>query len=58
MPYRFHQLLRNIGKACENSSPTEAEVEKLFQEHDFLLELGYEGIGKDILAQRSRSQKR
>jgi hypothetical protein len=58
MPYRFHQLLRNIGKACENSSPTEAEVEKLFQEHDFFLELGYEGIGKDILAQRSRSQKR
>jgi hypothetical protein len=58
MPYRFHHLLRNIGKACESASPTEAEVEKLFQEHDFFLELGYEGIGRDILAQRSRSQKR
>src|SRR6266849_2210193 len=58
MPYRFHQLLRNIGKACENSSLTEAEVEKLFQEHDFFLELGYEGFGRDILAQRSRSLKR
>jgi hypothetical protein len=58
MPYRFHQLLRNIGKACESSSLTEAEVEKLFQQHDFFLELGYEGIGRDILAQRSRSLKR
>jgi hypothetical protein len=58
MPYRFHQLLRNIGRACEGFSLTEAEVEKIFQEHDFFLELGYEGIGKDILAQRSRSQKR
>jgi hypothetical protein len=58
MPYRFHQLLRNIGKACEKSSLTEAEVEKLFQEHDFFLELGYEGIGRDILAQRSRALKR
>ena len=31
---------------------------KVAQEHDFFLELGYEGIGKDILAHRSRSQKR
>src|SRR5271163_4406426 len=58
MTYRFQHLLRNIGKACEQGPLTEAEVEKLFQEHDFFLELGYEGIGKDILAQRSRSQKR
>ncbi|MGH9513566.1 MAG: Eco57I restriction-modification methylase domain-containing protein [Terriglobales bacterium] len=58
MPYRFHQLLKNIGKACESSSLTEAEVEKLFQQHDFFLELGYEGIGRDILAQRSRSKRR
>jgi hypothetical protein len=50
--------LRNIGKACEQSPLTEAEVEKLFQQHDFFLELGYDGIGKDILAQRSRAQKR
>lgn len=58
MPYRFHLLLRNIGKACGKSSLTEAEVEKVFQEHDFFHELGYKGIGEDILAQRSRAKKR
>jgi N-6 DNA Methylase/Eco57I restriction-modification methylase len=58
MPYRFHQLLKNIGKACENVSLTEAEVEKIFQEKDFFIELGFEGIGSDILAQRPRAQKR
>lgn len=58
MSSRFQQLLRNIGKACEDQSLTEAEVEKLFQEHGFFSELGYEGIGKDILAQRGQRRKR
>ncbi len=58
MPSRFQRLLQNIGKACEDQSLTEAEVEKLFQEHGFFSELGYQGIGKDILAQRGQRRKR
>jgi hypothetical protein len=58
MPTKFHQLLRSIGKTCEAQSPTEAEVEKIFQEKGFFVELGYEGFGKDLLAQRGKSRKR
>lgn len=58
MAYKFLQVLRTIGKACQDRSLTEAEVEKLFQQHDFFLELGYEGIGRDIQTQRPRAQKR
>lgn len=59
MALTLQQILRAIGKACEaDASLTEAEVEKLFQEREFFLKLGYLGIGKDVLAQRSRSQKR
>src|SRR5208283_5018034 len=43
---------------CEAQSPTEAEVEKIFQEKGFFVELGYEGFGKDLLAQRGKSRKR
>jgi hypothetical protein len=41
MPKGFLQILRAIGKACQDRSLNEAEVEKLFQQHDFFLELGY-----------------
>jgi methylase of polypeptide subunit release factors len=58
MANRFQQILRGIGKACEAKQLTEAEVEKLFQEKGFFVELGYQGIGKDILAQRGRARKR
>jgi hypothetical protein len=58
MPYRFHQVLKNIGNACEAPSLTEAEVEKIFQEREFFLELGFAGVGKDILPQRTRALKR
>src|SRR3990172_6740985 len=58
MSTKFQGILRNIGKACEGKSLTEAEVEKIFQEHGFFLELGYEGFGKDLLAQRGRARKR
>jgi hypothetical protein len=54
----LQQILRAVGKACEADTLTEAEVEKLYQERDFFRKLGYAGIGKDVLAQRSRSQKR
>lgn len=55
---RLQLLLRAIGEACERKPLTEAEVEKVFQEHGLFGELGYEGIGKDILAQRGRFRKR
>ena len=55
---RLQLLLRAIGEVCERKSFTEAEVEKVFQEHGLFGELGYEGIGKDILAQRGRLRKR
>ncbi|HKZ52066.1 MAG TPA: hypothetical protein VJ085_02165, partial [Candidatus Acidoferrales bacterium] len=55
---KFQQVLRAIGKACESGPLTEAEVEKIFQEKGFFAELGYDGVGKDILAQRGRFRKR
>ena len=58
MANKFHQILKSIGKACGRTGLTEAEIEKIFQEKEFYLALGYEGIGRDILAQRSRGQKR
>ncbi|HEX5483036.1 MAG TPA: N-6 DNA methylase [Terriglobia bacterium] len=59
MPSKFQQILRSIGKTCEGQSLTEAEVEKVVQGKGFFTELGYEGFGVDLLAQRSgRSQKR
>jgi hypothetical protein len=58
MAYRFQQILRAIGKACQDQTITEAEVEKIFQENEFFAELGYEGFGKDILAQRGKFRKR
>jgi hypothetical protein len=58
MPTKFHQILRAIGKECESKSLTEAEVEKIFQQRDFFAELGYDGFGKDILAQRGKFRKR
>jgi hypothetical protein len=59
MPSKFQQILRSIGKTCEATSLTEAEVEKIFQGKGFFAELGYEGFGVDLLAQRSgRSRKR
>ncbi|MGH9785049.1 MAG: hypothetical protein ACRD88_12790, partial [Terriglobia bacterium] len=58
MSRKFQGILRNIGKACEVKSLTEAEVEKIFQEHGFFSELSYEGFGKDLLAQRGRARKR
>ncbi|PYV65289.1 MAG: hypothetical protein DMG97_32725, partial [Acidobacteria bacterium] len=58
MSRKFQQLLRTVAKACQGQSITEAEVEKIFQEHGFFIELGYQGFGKDILAQRSKLRKR
>ena len=58
MPTKFHQILKGIGKACEAGSLTEAEVEKVFQEKGFFVELGYQGFGKDLLAQRGKARKR
>ncbi len=58
MSRKFQQLLRTIGKACQDQTLTEAEVEKIFQEKGFFVELGYDGFGKDILAQRGKLRKR
>ncbi|MGH9431233.1 MAG: Eco57I restriction-modification methylase domain-containing protein [Terriglobia bacterium] len=58
MSRKFQQLLRTIGKACKGQGITEAEIEKIFQERDFFVELGYQGFGKDILAQRGKFRKR
>src|SRR5208337_4663480 len=58
MSRKFQQLLRNIGKTCQAHGITEAEVEKVFQDNGFFVGLGYEGFGKDILAQRGRLRKR
>ena len=58
MSRKFQQLLRTIGKTCEAQTTTEAEVEKIFQENAFFVELGYQGFGKDILAQRGKLRKR
>src|SRR5713101_4700127 len=58
MSRKFQQLLRATAKACQGEAITEAEVEKIFQERGFFLDLGYEGFGKDILAQRGKLRKR
>jgi len=58
MSRKFQQILRTVAKACQGQTITEAEVEKIFQEKDFFVELGYEGFGKDILAQRGKLRKR
>jgi hypothetical protein len=58
MSRKIQQLLRAIGRACQDQTTTEAEVEKIFQEKGFFLELGYQGFGKDILAQRGKLRKR
>jgi hypothetical protein len=58
MSRKFQQILRSIGKSCQDTSLTEAEIEKIFQERSFFVELGYEGFGRDLLAQRGRSRKR
>ncbi len=58
MSRKFQQLLRKIAKASQASDITEAEVEKIYQESGFFTELGYEGVGRDILAQRGRHRKR
>jgi len=58
MSRKLQQLLRATAKACLGQDITEAEVEKIFQENGFFLELGYEGFGKDILAQRGKLRKR
>jgi hypothetical protein len=58
MSRKFQQILRSIGKACQDKTLTEAEIEKIFQERSFFVELGYEGFGRDLLAQRGRSRKR
>ncbi|MHB8410693.1 MAG: Eco57I restriction-modification methylase domain-containing protein [Candidatus Acidiferrales bacterium] len=58
MSKKLQQLLRATAKACHEQEVTEAEVEKIFQERGFFLELGYEGFGKDILAQRGKQRKR
>ncbi len=58
MPDKFRKVLQGIGKACEDKSLSEAEVEKIFQEHGFFLDLGYDGFGKDIRAQHGHSRKR
>jgi hypothetical protein len=58
MSHKFQQILRSIGRACQDRTITEAEVEKIFQEKDFFVALGYEGFGKDILAQRGKLLKR
>lgn len=46
MPSRFQRLLQNIGKACEDQSLTEAEVEKLFQEHGFFQNSDIRALGR------------
>ena len=58
MSRKFQQLLRAAAKACEGHTITEAEVEKIFQERGFFVDLGYEGFGRDILAQRGKLRKR
>lgn len=58
MSRKFQQILRTVAKACQGETITEAEVEKIFQEHDFFVELGYQGFGRDILAQRGKLRKR
>ena len=58
MPLKLKDVLRNIGKACNKSGVTEAEVEKIFQANGFFTTLGYEGFGIDLQAQRGRSRKR
>jgi hypothetical protein len=58
MSRKLQQSLRSIAKSCQGQAITEAEVEKIFQEHGFFVELGYEGFGKDILAQRGKLRKR
>jgi Eco57I restriction-modification methylase len=58
MPRKFQQILRSIGRVCQSQATTEAEVEKIFQEKDFFVELGYQGFSKDILAQRGKLRKR
>src|SRR5437899_5090044 len=58
MSRKFQQLLRTVAKACQGQSITEAEVEKIFQERGFFVDLGYQGFGKDILAQRGKLRKR
>jgi len=58
MPSRFQQILRSIGKACQDSTLTEAEVEKIFQDKGIFSDLGYDGFGIDIFAQRGKSKRR
>ena len=58
MSRKLQQILRIIGKACQDETLTEAEIEKIFQERSFFVELGYEGFGKDMLAQRGRFRRR
>jgi hypothetical protein len=58
MPLKLKDVLKNIGKACNKSGITEAEVEKIFQANGFFTTLGYEGFGIDLQAQRGRSRKR
>ena len=58
MSRKFQQVLRAIAKACEDRAITEAEIEKIFQDKNFFGELGYQGFGKDILAQRGKLRKR
>jgi hypothetical protein len=58
MPLKIKDVFRNIGKACNKSGITEAEVEKIFQANGFFTTLGYEGFGIDLQAQRGRSRKR
>jgi len=58
MASKFLQLLKAIGKIAESGDLNEAETEKLVQEKGFFDVLGYEGIGIDILAQRTRAGKR
>lgn len=58
MAGKIQQVLRAIGRSCEGSRLTEAEVEKVFQQEGFFSTLGYAGIGRDILAQRGRFRKR
>lgn len=58
MSKKLQQLLKGIAKACRPTGITEAEVEKIFQDRGFFAELGYEGFGKDILAQRGKLRKR
>ena len=58
MPLKFHLILRNIGKKCQDERLTEAEIEKIFQANGFFSALGYEGFGSDLLSQRGKSRKR